>query len=130
MAWDPRPAVCVVLAAAGYPGAYATGKPIAGLDALAAQADPDVFVFHAGTRLENGQTVTSGGRVLGVTALGSDLAEARARAYEAAERITFEGRYLAARHCGRAGRRLDTPPTCAPIFASSSRRLLAGCAGR
>ncbi len=94
LAWDPRSAVCVILASGGYPAAYPTGLPIAGLPELAAQADPDVHIFHAGTRLENGQTVTSGGRVLGVTALGNDLAEARARAYEAAERITFEGRYL------------------------------------
>ncbi len=94
LAWDPRPAVCVILASGGYPAAFPTGKPIGGLDELAAQADPDVFVFHAGTRLDDGQTVTSGGRVLGVTALGSTLAEARARAYDAAERITFEGRYL------------------------------------
>ncbi len=91
LAWDPRPAVCVVLASGGYPAAFPTGKPITGLDAV---ADPDVFVFHAGTRLENGQTVTSGGRVLGVTALGRDLAEARVRAYDAADRITFDGRYL------------------------------------
>ncbi len=94
LTWDPRPAVCVILASGGYPAAYPVGKSIAGLGELAAQTDPDVFVFHAGTRLENGQTVTSGGRVLGVTALGNDLAEARARAYAAAEQITFEGRYL------------------------------------
>ena len=94
LAWDPRPAVCVVLASGGYPAAFPIGQPIAGLDEVAAQADPDVFVFHAGTRLDNGQTVTSGGRVLGVTALGSDLADARARAYAAAGHITFEGRYL------------------------------------
>ena len=91
LAWDPRPAVCVVLASGGYPGAYATGKPIGGLEEVA--AEPDVFVFHAGTRQEDGRVVTSGGRVLGVTALGRDVAEARARAYAAAERITFEGRY-------------------------------------
>ena len=54
----------------------------------------DLFVFHAGTRLEGDRVVTSGGRVLGVTALGRDLAEARSRAYEAAERIVFEGRYF------------------------------------
>ena len=89
--WDPRPAVCVILASGGYPGKYGTGKPIGGLEEAA--AGEDVFVFHAGTRREDGQVVTSGGRVLGVTALGRDVAEARARAYEAAERITFEGRY-------------------------------------
>ena len=93
MAWDPRPAVCVVLASAGYPGAYGTGKPIAGLGTIPGDAD-DLFVFHAGTRLDGERVVTAGGRVLGVTALGRDLAEARDRAYEAAERITFEGRTL------------------------------------
>ena len=89
--WDPRPAVCVVLASGGYPGNYATGKTVDGLEEAAAQED--VFVFHAGTRREDGRVVTSGGRVLGVTALGRDVAEARARAYQVAERITFEGRY-------------------------------------
>lgn len=92
LTWDPRPAVCVILASGGYPGDYTTGKPISGLS-----DDPetdDLFVFHAGTKQENGRVVTSGGRVLGVTALGRDVAEARARAYEAAERITFEGRYF------------------------------------
>ena len=88
--WDPRPAVCVVLASGGYPGSYETGKTIDGLDAFTG-AD-DLMVFHAGTKRENGRVVTSGGRVLGVTALGNDVAEARARAYEAAARITFEGR--------------------------------------
>ena len=93
--WDPRPAVCVILASGGYPAAYATGKVIAGLDAVeAGAADGEVFVFHAGTKVVDGQTVTAGGRVLGVTALGHDLAAARARAYGAAERITFEGRHL------------------------------------
>ena len=93
--WDPRPAVCVILASAGYPGSYATGKPIAGLEPVPTQSLPeDVFVFHAGTTMIDGQTVTNGGRVLGVTALGNDLAEARARAYAVAETITFEGRHL------------------------------------
>jgi len=88
--WKPESAVCVVLASGGYPGSYATGKPITGLDATA----EGVTVFHAGTRTENGQTVTAGGRVLGVTALGSDLAGARQRAYAAAEGIDFEGRHF------------------------------------
>ncbi len=89
--WDPRPAVCVILASRGYPGAYETGQPIHG---LAEAAGPDVIVFHAGTKPgPEGQTLTSGGRVLGVTALGATLAEARARAYEAAARITFDGCY-------------------------------------
>ena len=90
--WDPRPAVCVVLASHGYPGTYETGKPIHGLEAV---TDPDVVVFHAGTKSgPQGQILTSGGRVLGVTALGATLEEARARAYGAAARITFEGCYF------------------------------------
>ena len=90
--FDPRPAVCVVLASAGYPGAYETGKPIDGLDE---DFGPDVHLFHAGTRRDAaGRTVTAGGRVLGVTALGRDLADARARAYAAAQRIRFEGKQM------------------------------------
>jgi phosphoribosylamine--glycine ligase len=84
--------VCVVLASGGYPRAYATGKPIEGL--AEAEALADVVVFHAGTRREGGRFVTAGGRVLGVTARGADLRAARDRAYEAAERIRFEGRHL------------------------------------
>ncbi len=87
--WDPRAAMCVVMAAAGYPGAYARGKRIHGIgDANALEG---VTVFHAGTRIEDGDLVTAGGRVLGVTALGDDLAAARDRAYEAVEKITWEG---------------------------------------
>jgi phosphoribosylamine--glycine ligase len=86
--WKPESAVCVVLASGGYPGAYATGRPITGLE-----RDADgVTVFHAGTRAENGRVVTAGGRVLGVTALAADLASARSRAYAAVEGIDFEGR--------------------------------------
>ena len=85
-------AVCVVLASGGYPREYATGRPIEGLEAAAALED--VVVFHAGTRREGDRFVTNGGRVLGVTARGPDLALARARAYEAADRIRFEGRHL------------------------------------
>src|SRR3712207_5717367 len=79
--------VGVVLASGGYPGAYRTGLPITGLDAL----DPDVLVFHAGTRPENGVPVTAGGRVLTVVAEGQTLAEARARVYDNIPRIRFEG---------------------------------------
>ncbi len=86
-------AVCVVLASGGYPREYRTGLPIRGLDSLA--GDPDVRVFHAGTReVEGGGFVTAGGRVLGVTARGADVGEARARAYAACERIDFEGLQL------------------------------------
>jgi len=83
-------AVCIVLAAGGYPESPRTGDPISGLDAAATV--PGVRVFHAGTNLRDGQVVTAGGRVLGVTARGKTLAEAHALAYRAAESITFEGR--------------------------------------
>jgi phosphoribosylamine--glycine ligase len=85
-------AVCVVLASAGYPRAIETGKEIRGLDA--AEADPDVVVFHAGTKRAGDAFVTAGGRVLGVTARGADVASARARAYAAADRIHFDGMQL------------------------------------
>ena len=90
--WDPRPAVCVILASRGYPGSYETGQTIHGLDLI---TDPEVVVFHAGTKPgPGGQTVTSGGRVLGVTALGDTLEEARVRAYGAVGRISFDGCYF------------------------------------
>jgi len=87
--WDKRPSVTVVLASAGYPGKYETGKPISGLEKAAKLKD--VQIFHAGTKLANTEVVTAGGRVLAVTALGSDLAVARVRAYNAAALIQFEG---------------------------------------
>jgi phosphoribosylamine---glycine ligase len=87
--WDPRPAVCVVLAAKGYPGRIERGRPIAGLEELAAW--PDGVVFHAGTRREGDTVVTDGGRVLGVTALGEDIGAAVAAAYAAAGRVHFDG---------------------------------------
>jgi phosphoribosylamine---glycine ligase len=85
-------AVCVVLASAGYPRAAQTGKPITGL--AEAESDPDVVVFHAGTKRVGDGFVTAGGRVLGVTARGPDVAGAAERAYAAAERIRFEGRHM------------------------------------
>ncbi len=87
--WKPESSCCVVLAAHGYPGTPRTGDPITGLEEAGRM--PGVHLFHAGTRLEGDQMVTAGGRVLGVTALGKDLAAARERAYEAAARIHFEG---------------------------------------
>jgi phosphoribosylamine--glycine ligase len=87
--WDPRPAVCVVMAAAGYPGAYETGHPIRGLEDAAMV--PDAKVFHAGTVLHGGQVVTNGGRVLGVTALGDSLSQAKLRAYQAVKCIRWDG---------------------------------------
>jgi len=86
--WDTRAAVTVVLASAGYPGKYETGKPISGLDDVAKLED--VHIFHAGTKHSNGKIRTAGGRVLAVTALGSTIKEARERAYEAVSRIQFE----------------------------------------
>jgi phosphoribosylamine---glycine ligase len=89
--WDARPAVCVVMASQGYPGSFAKGKVITGLAEAAAL--PDVLVFHAGTKMENGMIVTDGGRVLSVTALGETLAEAKRKAYEAVGRIHFQGAF-------------------------------------
>jgi len=87
--WKPAHSVCVVMASRGYPGAYEKGKAITGLDAVAQM--PNVVVFHAGTAQANGAVVTAGGRVLGVTAWAPTTAEAIARAYDATERISFEG---------------------------------------
>ncbi len=92
MSWDERAAVCIVLAAGGYPGSYEKGKKIEGIEK--AEAMDGVQVYHAGTRYENGDWVTNGGRVLGVTALGGTIREAVDRAYEAAETITFEGCHM------------------------------------
>jgi phosphoribosylamine--glycine ligase len=89
--WDPRAAVTVVLASAGYPGKYETGKTISGLDDAAKVED--VRIFHAGTKRDAGEIKTAGGRVLAVTALGSTLQAARTRAYEAVSRIHFENRH-------------------------------------
>ena len=86
---DERKAVTVVMASAGYPGNVIAGKKISGLDACAKM--PDVHVFHAGTRRENGEVFSSGGRVLAVTALGETLAAARDLAYAAVGKIDFEG---------------------------------------
>lgn len=91
--WDPRPAVCIVLASKGYPESPARGVPIEGVET--AEAMDDVLVFHAGTRREaDGTLVTAGGRVLNVVALGDTLEDARARAYRACDAITFESKIL------------------------------------
>jgi len=87
--WDPRPSVCVVMASHGYPGSYDKGHEIRGLDE--ANSLDDVQVFHAGTSENNGQIVSNGGRVLGITALGDDLSAAKKRAYEAVKCIRWEG---------------------------------------
>jgi phosphoribosylamine--glycine ligase len=83
---------CVVMAAKGYPQSYFKGMAITGIDR--AQDIETVTVFQAGTQLQDGRIVSTGGRVLGVTALGSDLTQARARAYQAVERIHFENSYF------------------------------------
>lgn len=88
--WDPRPAACVVIAAAGYPGEPTRGDVIHGLEEAATVKD--TFVFHAGTRSgPEGTVETAGGRVLGVTALGDSIGEAVARAYEACDKICWPG---------------------------------------
>ena len=88
VAWDSRCAIGVVLAAGGYPGSYDKGLPISGLELSQAA---DVKVFHAGTRLQDGQVVTNGGRVLCVTALGDDIASAQQACYAAADTIRWDG---------------------------------------
>ncbi len=87
--WAKEPAVCVVLASKGYPETPETGKPISGLEALKGLSD--VVVFHAATDLRDGRTISVGGRVLGVTALGANLETAVERAYQAVGQISFEG---------------------------------------
>lgn len=86
--WKQEAAVCVVIASGGYPGSYETGKPIRGL----ADAEKNgSIVFHAGTALKNGEIVTAGGRVLGVTALGKDVQDARELVYKSVSKIYFDG---------------------------------------
>ena len=85
--WKDKATVCVVLASGGYPESYKNGYPISGLDK--AGALPDTVVFHAGTKISDGSVVTAGGRVLGVTASGKDIAEAQERAYKAVSLISF-----------------------------------------
>ena len=90
--WRSGAAACVVMASGGYPGSYEKGKVI---DGLADGSELEhVQVFHAGTTLRGGDVVTSGGRVLGVTAVGGTIGEARQRAYDAARRISFDGAYM------------------------------------
>ena len=90
--FEDNAAVCVVLASDGYPVSYKKGFAIEGLEAF--DSKDDYFCFHAGTKIADGAIVTNGGRVLGVTAKGSDLKEARKKAYEATEWITFENKYM------------------------------------
>lgn len=86
--WNDKAAVCVVMASGGYPQSYETGFEITGLPV------ENAIVFHAGTKLENGKLVTAGGRVLGVTALGEDIADARTKAYDAVSKIHFKNAHF------------------------------------
>ena len=87
--WDDRPSTCVVMASEGYPGDYEKGRVITGLEAAAKLED--VKVFHAGTKNDNDQVVNAGGRVLGVTAMGSSISNAKLQAYKAVKEIRWQG---------------------------------------
>ncbi len=115
LAWDARPAVTVVMASEGYPGPYERAKTINGLDEAERMAD--VKVFHAGTALRSdptlgrdGRVVTDGGRVLGVTAIGDSLREARDRAYEATRSIRYTGAWYRHDIADRGLKAAATPP--------------------
>lgn len=90
--WDPRPAVCVVMSQKGYPGPYTSGEKIIGIQD--AEKLGEVKVFHAGTKIKDGEVVTAGGRVLGVTAIGSDISKAIENAYEAVDKIHWGSEYF------------------------------------
>ncbi|MGI6142897.1 MAG: phosphoribosylamine--glycine ligase [bacterium] len=90
--WREEAAVCVIMASGGYPGPYQKGFPIRGLEMV--ETEEDVLVFHAGTESQGGEVVTAGGRVLGVTGLGKEIAEARTRVYRAVEKISFSGAHF------------------------------------
>jgi phosphoribosylamine--glycine ligase len=87
--WDARASVCVVMASKGYPGDYEKGKAIKGLKEVSRMKD--IFVFHAGTAFRDGQMVTNGGRVLGVSGLGKDIPKAIKRTYQAVKKISWDG---------------------------------------
>jgi phosphoribosylamine---glycine ligase len=115
---DPRAAVCVVMASEGYPGAYAKGQPVSGLDAARRMAD--VAVFHAGTAKKGGATVTDGGRVLGVTALGDTVQAAIDRAYQAVGKIGWKGAAFRTDIGRKALLRLNRPPAVRIVMGSDS----------
>ena len=105
--WDSRAALGVVMAAGGYPGTYGKGDVISGLPTHEA---PDAKVFHAGTTLRDSDVVTSGGRVLCVTALGDTVAAAQKRAYEVARQIQWKGAQYRRDFGYRAVEREGSPP--------------------
>jgi len=89
--WKNNTAVCVVLASGGYPGKYQKGKVVSGLERL--EKMKDIIVFHAGSKLQDNQVITSGGRVLGITAWDDTISKAKEKAYEGVEKIYFEDIY-------------------------------------
>lgn len=115
---SPKAAMCVVMAAGGYPASYDKGMEIKGLDEAAKVKD--TIVFHAGTALKDGKVVTAGGRVLGVTALGDDVKQAIDRAYEACGKITFENQFQRSDIGAKALKRLSIPPKVGVIMGSDS----------
>jgi phosphoribosylamine---glycine ligase len=115
---DPRPAVCVVMASKGYPGPYPKGKPISGLDAAGRMAD--VVVFHAGTAEKKGKIITSGGRVLGVTALGDTVQAAIQTVYKAVAKIKWDGAYYRKDIGMKAIKRLKNPALVGIVMGSDS----------
>jgi phosphoribosylamine--glycine ligase len=115
---NPKAAMCVVMAAGGYPGKYESGHEITGLNA--ANAVEDTVVFHAGTALKDDKVVTSGGRVLGVTALGIDVKQAIDRAYEACGKIKFTDQFQRSDIGAKALKRLSIPPQVGVIMGSDS----------
>jgi len=115
---DDRAAVCVVMASGGYPESYKKGLPISGLDAV--RHIREAVVFHAGTAESEGKTVTSGGRVLGVTALGDSVRKAISKAYEAVSRISWDGVHFRKDIGQKALKRLETPPKVGIVMGSDS----------
>ncbi len=105
--WAPEPSVCVVMASRGYPGTYERGHIIRGLDEAA--KIPDVKVFHGGTATSNGNAISDGGRVLGVTALGSSISAAKLQAYRAVKAIRWEGAWCRKDISDKALRHLEEP---------------------
>ncbi len=115
---DPRATVCVVISAGGYPESYEKGHEIFGLDQAALVED--AMVFHAGTALHDGKVVTSGGRVLGVTALGDTVEEAIKTAYRACEKISFKDHFYRKDIGAKALKRMSVPPQVGVIMGSDS----------
>ncbi len=115
---DPRAAMCVVIAAAGYPGAYDTGNAITGLDN--ANAEKDTVVFHAGTAMDGDTVVASGGRILGVTALGDTVEDAIHTAYDACGKIAIKDSFMRKDIGAKALKRMAIPPQVGVIMGSDS----------